>query len=60
MSSGTALASISSIGYLGFLIIPPFIGFIAQAAGLRLSFGLVALLGALVVVLVYNIKEDNE
>jgi MFS family permease len=60
MSSGTALASISSIGYLGFLIVPPFIGFIAQAAGLRLSFGLIALLGALVVVLVYNIKEENE
>jgi MFS family permease len=58
MSSGTALASISSIGYLGFLIVPPFIGFIAQVAGLRLSFGLIALLGALVVVLVYNIKED--
>jgi MFS family permease len=60
MSSGTALASISSIGYLGFLIVPPFIGFIAQVAGLRLSFGLIALLGALVVVLVYNIKEDTE
>jgi MFS family permease len=60
MSSGTALASISSIGYLGFLIVPPFIGFIAQAAGLRLSFGLIALLGALIVVLVYNIKEDSE
>lgn len=59
MSSGTALASISSIGYLGFLIVPPFIGFIAQAAGLRLSFGLIALLGALVVLLVYNIKEET-
>jgi len=59
MSSGTALASISSIGYLGFLVVPPFIGFIAQAAGLQLSFGLIALLGALVVVLVYNIKDTN-
>lgn len=59
MSSGTALASISSIGYLGFLVVPPFIGFIAQAAGLQLSFGLIALLGALVVLLVYNIREGN-
>ena len=59
MSSGTALASISSIGYLGFLIVPPFIGFIAQAAGLRWSFGLISLLGALIVVLVYNIDSDN-
>ena len=59
MSSGTALASISSIGYLGFLIVPPFIGFIAQAAGLRWSFGLISLLGALIVLLVYNIDSDN-
>ena len=59
MSSGTALASISSIGYLGFLIVPPFIGFIAQAAGLRWSFGLISLLGALVIALVYSIKDDN-
>lgn len=60
MSSGTALASISSIGYLGFLLVPPLIGFIAQAAGLRWSFGLIALLGALIVVLVYNIKDDKQ
>lgn len=59
MSSGTALASISSIGYLGFLVVPPFIGFIAQAAGLQLSFGLIALLGAMVVILVYNIREGS-
>jgi len=59
MSSGTALASISSIGYLGFLVVPPFIGFIAQAAGLQLSFGLIALLGALVILLVYNINDSN-
>ncbi|MFD2871012.1 MFS transporter [Mucilaginibacter ximonensis] len=59
MSSGTALASISSIGYLGFLVVPPFIGFIAQAAGLQLSFGLIALLGAMVVILVYNIKDSE-
>jgi MFS family permease len=59
MSGGTALAAISSIGYLGFLIVPPFIGFIAQVAGLRVSFGLISLLGALVAVLVYKIKEDT-
>jgi MFS family permease len=58
MSSGTALASISSIGYLGFLIVPPFIGFIAQAAGLRWSFGLISILGALIVWMVYNINDD--
>jgi MFS family permease len=59
MSSGTALASISSIGYLGFLIVPPFIGFIAQAAGLRWSFGFISILGALVVGLVYSIHDGK-
>jgi MFS family permease len=59
MSSGTALASISSIGYLGFLMVPPFVGFIAEAAGLRWSFGLIALLGAMIIVLVNNIPEEQ-
>lgn len=59
MSSGSALASISSIGYLGFLIMPPVIGFIAQAANLRWSFGIISALGVLVVWLVYTIRDEN-
>jgi MFS family permease len=58
MSSGTALASISSIGYLGFLIVPPFIGFIAQAASLQWSFGIISSLGALIIVLVYKLTDE--
>jgi len=49
MSSGSALAAISTVGYIGFLLIPPFVGFVAQAFNLRWSFGIVALFGALVV-----------
>jgi len=45
MSASTALATVSTIGFLGFLIGPPLIGFIAQAAGLRLAFALIAVLG---------------
>lgn len=45
MQPGVALAAVSSIGFIGFLIGPPMIGFIAQQAGLRCSFALVALLG---------------
>jgi MFS family permease len=45
MSPGTALASVSTIGFLGFLIGPPVIGFIAQAISLRWSFTLIAILG---------------
>ena len=44
-SPGVALAAVSTIGYLGFLAGPPMIGFIAQAASLRLSFALIAVLG---------------
>lgn len=57
MSSGTALASMSTIGYLGFLLVPPLVGFVAEAASLRWSFGIIAILGVLVVVLVRTIKN---
>ena len=45
MSSGVALAAVSTIGYLGFLFGPPVIGFIAEATSLRVSFVLIAILG---------------
>jgi hypothetical protein len=44
-SPGVALAAVSTIGYLGFLAGPPMIGFIAQAASLRWSLALIAVLG---------------
>jgi len=44
-SPGVALAAVSTIGYLGFLAGPPMIGFIAQAASLRWSLALIAILG---------------
>jgi len=60
MSSSSALASISTIGYLGFLFVPPFVGFIAQTTNLRWSFGIIALFGALIVYLVSRIKDTTE
>lgn len=45
MSAGVALAAVSSIGFLGFLIGPPLIGFIAELFSLRTSFAVIALLG---------------
>lgn len=59
MSSGTALASISTIGYIGFLLVPPVVGFVAQVASLRLSFGIIAMLGLLVVIMVNKINDHN-
>jgi len=60
MSGASAIAAISTIGYLGFLIIPPLVGFIAQAAGLRTAFGLIALLGGLIVLMVNKIRPEEE
>ena len=60
MSSGTAIASVSTISYFGFLLIPPGVGFVAQAIGLRWSFGIMALFGAAIVLLVTIIKQEQE
>ena len=45
MSPGMALAAVSTIGFIGFLIGPPVIGFVAQSFSLRISFILIALMG---------------
>lgn len=45
MSPGVALAAVSSVGFLGFLVGPPLIGFISQFAGLRLAFTVIAVIG---------------
>ncbi|NCI47955.1 MFS transporter [Sediminibacterium soli] len=58
MSPGVALAAVSTIGFLGFLLGPPVIGFIAEASSLRWSFSLIALLGFGTTVLATFIKWD--
>jgi predicted MFS family arabinose efflux permease len=60
MSPGTALASVSTIGFLGFLIGPPVIGFIAQAVSLRWSFLLVAILGSGTAILARKLKVASK
>jgi MFS family permease len=56
LSPGVALAAVSTIGYLGFLFGPPFIGFIAQAFNLRVSLGLIAILGSIISLFASKIK----
>ena len=56
MSPGTALAAISTIGFIGFLLGPPLIGTIAQYSSLRWSFSLIALLGFSITVLANSVK----
>ncbi|ADY53435.1 major facilitator superfamily MFS_1 [Pseudopedobacter saltans DSM 12145] len=59
VNSGTRVASISTIGYLGFLIVPPFVGYLAQATSLRWAFGILSFLGLMIFVLTLNIKNQD-
>jgi MFS family permease len=52
MSSGSAIAAVSTVGYFGFLIVPPLVGSVAELAGLRSAFGMMAVFGFLITVLV--------
>lgn len=51
VSTGAALAAVSSLGYLGFLAGPPMIGAIAQLTSLRLACGVLVLAGVVVLML---------
>ncbi len=55
-SSGTGIASVSIIGYTGFLAGPPVIGFLADSYGMTLALGYVAILSFLVCVIALLIK----
>ena len=58
---GIALATVSSVSFLGFLMGPPLIGYISEAAGLRYSFAVIGVFGIGITLLVSKIKalQDN-
>lgn len=56
MAAGSALACVTTIGYLGFLAGPPLIGFVADAAGLRAGLGLLLAAGAAIFVLSPSVR----
>jgi MFS family permease len=60
MLPGVALAAVSTIGFMGFLVGPPVIGFIAGIATLRASFILIACMGISVVVVSTIAKIDSD
>ncbi len=60
MSSGSAIASVSTVGYLGFLIVPPLVGTVAQLAGMRGAFAMIAGFGFLITVLVRLTLGDEK
>ncbi|WP_375435043.1 MFS transporter [uncultured Hymenobacter sp.] len=59
VSPGVALALVSTIGYLGFLLGPPLIGLLGEVFNLRISFALVAVIGAAVGVLAAGIATKS-
>ncbi|HEY1166871.1 MAG TPA: MFS transporter [Chitinophaga sp.] len=56
LSPGMALAAVSTIGYLGFLVGPPLIGFVAQASSLSISFSIIALMGTCIAIMGSRVK----
>jgi MFS family permease len=52
MTSGSAIASVSTVAYLGFLMVPPLVGSVAQMAGIRGAFAMMAGFGVLITILV--------
>jgi len=53
---GIALATVSSVSFLGFLMGPPLIGFIAEAFGLRYSYAVIGIFGIGITLLVGKVK----
>jgi MFS family permease len=59
MPAGMAITAVSSIGFMGFLFGPPLIGYISELSNLRWSFGLVALLGLGVTLLIRQVEMSK-
>ncbi|MBO9563644.1 MAG: MFS transporter [Niastella sp.] len=59
MSGGPAIAAVSTVGYFGFLVVPPAVGFIAEALNLRWSFALMSLLGGLIIWMMGKLNDNT-
>lgn len=60
IGEGAGVATVSGLGYLGFLVGPPAIGFISEASSLRAGIGLLVVLSALAVVLVGVVQRQGD
>jgi MFS family permease len=54
--TGEALTAVSSVSFLGFLMGPPVIGYIAELFGLRFSFAFIGIFGFIIALMVSKIK----
>ncbi|WP_297333855.1 MFS transporter [Flavobacterium sp.] len=60
IAPGIALQTVSSVSFLGFMIGPPAIGYIAHATSLRISFAIIAVFGVGIALLVTKVKAIGE
>jgi len=60
VAPGIALAMVSSVSYLGFLMGPPLIGYIAELASLRYSYAVIGIFGIVITMLVAKIRAINQ
>ncbi|RZJ28661.1 MAG: MFS transporter [Flavobacterium sp.] len=60
LGNATALASISTLSYMGFLMVPPLIGFISEGAGIRVAFAVIGALAAVMIGLVSGIRRNDK
>lgn len=58
--AGIALATVSSVSFLGFLMGPPLIGHISEAFGLRYSFAIIGVFGLGITLLVSRVRALNQ
>lgn len=56
---GAGIASVTTLGYLGFLVGPPVIGWLSELVGLRMALGLVILFGIAIAVLAKRVFQQN-
>ena len=52
-----AIASVTTLGYIGFVVNPLVVGFISDSLGMRWAFGLMGLYAILVTVLAASVKR---
>lgn len=57
---GIALATVASVSFLGFLMGPPLIGYIAEALSLRYSFAVIGMFGIGITIMVSRIRLFRE
>lgn len=57
---GEALTIVSSVSFLGFLMGPPVIGYIAELSSLRVSFAIIGIFGFVVMILVSRISAISD